>query len=149
MAGEMLILGPSGWHRINPAIGGEDLICGLTGYAHKIATIGLKFKDASMNNLNQDVAVFTGLPSKYRVESLIAYGPLIPSGTARVQLYRGPNKTGGTVVTEHVVPTALNSTATYPASNTDVLSGNLYLNNTNAAGVAATCSFLLVISDLS
>lgn len=108
----------------------------------------------SMNALLADVAVFTGLPSIYRIDSLIIYRPSTSLATvAKIGLFSGIHATGTPVVASQLVSCALGAvsdlTITAGIKNAAQSFPTLYLNNSVALGTPATASYMLCLIDLS
>lgn len=109
----------------------------------------------NLNSLNSDVATWTSvdrLPTKYRIESLMAYDVSINVAAAvKIALYSGPLGTGTSFVNS--VGVAINTDETkdfnITAAGSKIITAPiLYLRNTGVSGTA-TCSFMLGITDLS
>jgi len=107
----------------------------------------------NMNATGQDVAVFTGLPARYRIERLfICDASSNLSTVAKIGLYSGPNASGTAVVTSALVSCpqgGVNDLTIVSAIKNAVQSfSTLYLNNTLALGLAASATFILSVTDV-
>lgn len=106
------------------------------------------------NSLNTDVAVWTGLPAKWRLDGLFCFDPSVSLATvAKVGVFTGAGGTGTTLFASTLISTAVGAITDYSITagvkNVVQTSSTAYLRNTVALGLPATASFSLEITDLT
>lgn len=101
-----------------------------------------------------DAAIWTGLPTKYRIEALYAFDASSAlTSVVKISLHSGAGATGTTIVNSLQMGLGLGLIKDYTIVS-GVLAApqtfpSLYLRVDVALGIPATCSFMLVLTDLS